>query len=177
MNVWAVAMADRHGVALLSGLIPAALSIGSLVGGILYGRRRWPGRLNSQLVTNALLFAAAWVPLTLGPGPLAATAFTALPGLFLTALITSAFLTVDALAPVGTRTEAYAWLIAAVGTGRPRARPSRASCPPARPPPRSRPPEPSPAWEYCSAPAVASPPGQTASPWTAPPRPAHAAHR
>ncbi|MFC9948217.1 MFS transporter [Streptomyces pratensis] len=124
MNVWAVAMADRHGVALLSGLIPAALSIGSLVGGILYGRRRWPGRLSSQLVTTALLFAAAWGPLTLGPGPLAATAFTALPGLFLTALITSAFLTVDALAPVGTRTEAYAWLIAAVGTGHgPRGRP------------------------------------------------------
>ncbi|MFF0408020.1 putative MFS family arabinose efflux permease [Streptomyces avidinii] len=117
MNVWAVAMADRHGMTLLSGLIPAALSIGSLVGGILYGRRRWPGRLSSQLVTAALLFAAAWVPLTLGPGPLAATAFTALPGLFLTALITSAFLTVDALAPAGTRTEAYAWLIAAVGTG------------------------------------------------------------
>lgn len=117
MNVWAVAMADRYGMALLSGLIPAALSIGSLVGGILYGRRRWPGRLSSQLVTAALLFAAAWVPLTLGPGPLAATAFTALPGLFLTALITSAFLTVDTLAPAGTRTEAYAWLIAAVGTG------------------------------------------------------------
>ncbi|MFI0119842.1 MFS transporter [Streptomyces globisporus] len=117
MNVWAVAMADRHGVALLSGLIPAALSIGSLVGGILYGRRRWPGRLSSQLVTAAFLFAAAWVPLTLAPGPLAATAFTAMPGLFLTALITSAFLTVDALAPASTRTEAYAWLIAAVGTG------------------------------------------------------------
>ncbi|MFJ8978773.1 MFS transporter [Streptomyces sp. NPDC102282] len=117
MNVWAVAMADRHGMTLLSGLIPAALSIGSLVGGILYGRRRWPGRPSSQLVTAALLFAAAWVPLNLAPGPLAATAFTALPGLFLTALVTSAFLTVDALAPAGTRTEAYAWLIAAVGTG------------------------------------------------------------
>ncbi|MEV0259015.1 hypothetical protein AB0H82_32720 [Streptomyces sp. NPDC050732] len=32
-------------------------------------------------------------------------------------MITSAFLTVDALAPAGTSTEAYAWLIAAVGTG------------------------------------------------------------
>ncbi|WP_123527043.1 hypothetical protein [Streptomyces sp. 840.1] len=115
MNVWAVAMADRHGTAVRTD--PAALSIGSLVGGILYGRRHWPGRLSSQLVTAAILFAAAWVPLALDPGPLAATAFTALPGLFLTTLITSAFLTVDALAPAGTRTEAYAWLIAAVGTG------------------------------------------------------------
>lgn len=117
MNVWAVAMADRHGMALLSGLIPAALSIGSLVGGILYGRGRWPGSLSSQLLAAAALFALAWVPLATSPGPLAAAALTVLPGLFLTALITTAFLTVDALAPAGTRTEAYAWLIAAVGTG------------------------------------------------------------
>ncbi|MEU8482390.1 MFS transporter [Streptomyces sp. NPDC048641] len=117
MNVWAVAMADRHGMALLSGLIPAALSIGSLVGGILYGRGRWPGSLSSQLLAAAALFALSWVPLATSPGPFAAAALTVLPGLFLTALITSAFLTVDALAPAGTRTEAYAWLIAAVGTG------------------------------------------------------------
>ncbi|MFD9069105.1 MFS transporter [Streptomyces lasiicapitis] len=117
MNVWAVSMADRHGMALLSGLIPAALSIGGLVGGILYGRRRWPGRLSSQSLTAAALFTISWAPLATNPRPLAATALAALPGLFLTALITSAFLAVDAIAPVGTRTEAYAWLIAAVGTG------------------------------------------------------------
>ncbi|MFE7272449.1 MFS transporter [Streptomyces sp. NPDC057623] len=117
MNVWAVSMADRHGMALLSGVIPAALSVGSLLGGILYGRLRRPGQLGTQLRTAALLFTLAWVPLAAHPGPIAATAPTALPGLFLTALITSAFLTVDALAPAGTRTEAYAWLIAAVGTG------------------------------------------------------------
>ncbi|MER5443197.1 MFS transporter [Streptomyces sp. NPDC002790] len=117
MNVWAVSMAERHGMALLSGVIPAALSIGSLVGGILYGRRSWPGQLGGQLRTAALLFALAWAPLSAGPGPVAATALAALPGLFLTALVTTAFLTVDALTPAGTRTEAYAWLIAAVGSG------------------------------------------------------------
>ncbi|MEJ8650640.1 MFS transporter [Streptomyces sp. MS1.AVA.3] len=117
MNVWAVAVADRHGMALLSGLIPAALSTGSLLGSILYGRRHWPGRLRGQLLAAAALFALAWVPLAANPPPLAATALTTLPGVFLTALITSAFLMVDALAPVGTTTEAYAWLIAAVGTG------------------------------------------------------------
>ncbi|WP_405591643.1 MFS transporter [Streptomyces sp. NBC_01092] len=117
VNVWAVSMADRHGMALLSGVIPAALSVGSLVGGVLYGRCRWPGGLSGQLLTAALLFALAWGPLAASPGPLVATALTALPGLFLTVLITSAFLTVDALAPTGTRTEACAWLIASVGIG------------------------------------------------------------
>ncbi|MGW2917765.1 MFS transporter [Streptomyces angustmyceticus] len=117
MNVWAVAVTDRHDSPLLSGLIPAALSTGSLVGGILYGRRHWPGHLRGQLLTAAALFALAWVPLAANPAPLEATALTTLPGVFLTALVTSAFLMVDALAPVGTTTEAYAWLIAAVGTG------------------------------------------------------------
>ncbi|ALO96694.1 hypothetical protein SHL15_5630 [Streptomyces hygroscopicus subsp. limoneus] len=50
-------------------------------------------------------------------GPISAVTLTAVPGLLLTPVITSAFLTVDALAPAGTTTEAYAWLIAAVGTG------------------------------------------------------------
>ncbi|AJT62522.1 hypothetical protein T261_0833 [Streptomyces lydicus] len=117
MNVWAVAVADRHHMSLLSGLIPAALSTGSLAGGYLYGRRSWPGSLTSQLLTASALFAATWLPLTANPGPLAATTLTALPGLFLTALITSASLTVDALAAAGTTTEAYAWLIASVGIG------------------------------------------------------------
>lgn len=117
MNVWAVAMADRHHMPLLSGTIPAALSVGSLIGGLLYSRRTWPGTLTAQLRTAAALFGVAWLPLLANPAPLAATALTVLPGLFLTALVTSAFLTVDHLAPTGTTTEAYAWLIASVGVG------------------------------------------------------------
>ncbi|MGW2858239.1 MFS transporter [Streptomyces sp. NPDC001205] len=117
MNVWAVSLATDLGMDLLSGLIPAALSLGSLVGGFLYGRRTWPGSLTGQLLTAAALFAAGWLPLTAATGPVCSVALTAVPGLLLTAVITSAFLTVDALAPPGTTTEAYAWLIAAVGTG------------------------------------------------------------
>ncbi|MER5782644.1 MFS transporter [Streptomyces mobaraensis] len=117
MNVWAVAMADRYEMSLLSGLIPAALSTGSLAGGLLYGRRSWPGTVTTQLTVAAAAFTTGWLPLVTGPGPIPATALTALPGLFLTALITSAFLTVDQLAPAGTTTEAYAWLIASVGVG------------------------------------------------------------
>ncbi|MFF3640374.1 MFS transporter [Streptomyces sp. NPDC002564] len=117
MNVWAVALADDLGIGLLSGLIPAALSTGSLAGGFLYGRRAWPGTLTAQLHSAALLFAAGWLPLMAVTGPASAVMLTAVPGLLLTAVITSAFLTVDALAPTGTTTEAYAWLIAAVGTG------------------------------------------------------------
>ncbi|MEV6723506.1 MFS transporter [Streptomyces xanthochromogenes] len=117
MNVWAVSLADTLGMDLLSGLIPAALSTGSLAGGFLYGRRVWPGTLTGQLLLSACLFAVGWVPLVAATGPVSAVTLAAVPGLLLTAVITSAFLTVDALAPAGTTTEAYAWLIAAVGTG------------------------------------------------------------
>ncbi|WP_282793101.1 MFS transporter [Streptomyces sp. CC224B] len=117
MNVWAVALAEDLGMDLLSGLIPAALSTGSLLGGFLYGKRTWPGTLTRQLLGAASLFAAGWLPLMAARGPVPAVALTAVPGLLLTALITSAFLTVDALAPASTTTEAYAWLIAAVGAG------------------------------------------------------------
>ncbi|MBM7167042.1 MFS transporter [Streptomyces sp. G44] len=117
MNVWAVALADQLRMDLLSGLIPAALSTGSLIGGFLYGRHTWPGTLTAQLLSVALLFAVGWLPLMAVTGPVSAIVLTAVPGLLLTAVITLAFLTVDALAPPGTTTEAYAWLIAAVGTG------------------------------------------------------------
>ncbi|MFI8103425.1 MFS transporter [Streptomyces sp. NPDC086023] len=116
-TVWAVALAERSESALLLGLLPAALSVGSLLGGVLYSRRAWPGSLTAQLVVAAVAFGACWLPLLLSPGSAAAVAVSALPGLALPALVTSAFLTVDALAPAGTVTEAYAWLIAAIGVG------------------------------------------------------------
>ncbi|MFC8269414.1 MFS transporter [Streptomyces cinereoruber] len=116
-TVWAVALAERSESALLLGLLPAALSVGSLLGGTLYSRRAWPGSLTAQLVAGSAAFAVCWLPLLLSPGPAAAVAVSALPGLALPALVTSAFLTVDALAPAGTVTEAYAWLIAAIGIG------------------------------------------------------------
>ncbi|MEV5378302.1 hypothetical protein AB0L26_20360 [Streptomyces nondiastaticus] len=75
------------------------------------------GATTAPATARSLRLAAGWLPLMTGSGPIVATAFTALLGLFLTALITSAFLTVDGLAPAGTMTEAYAWLIASIGTG------------------------------------------------------------
>ncbi|MFI5804369.1 MFS transporter [Streptomyces sp. NPDC051561] len=117
LNVWAVSRASAYDLNMLTGVIPAALSVGSLLGGALYGRRTWPGSLAAQLTCAATAFAVAWLPLGLADGPLPAMLLPVLPGLFLTATITSAFLLVDALAPAGTLTEACAWLIAAVGVG------------------------------------------------------------
>ncbi|WP_371750452.1 MFS transporter [Streptomyces sp. NBC_01283] len=117
MNVWALALAERHGIELLSGVIPAALATGSLVGGLLYGRCTWPGTLTHQLITASALFTAGWLPLLAVTGSAGVIVLTVVPGLFLPVVITNAFLTADALTPPGTTTEAYAWLISAAGTG------------------------------------------------------------
>ncbi|WP_374777021.1 MFS transporter [Streptomyces sp. NBC_01310] len=117
MNVWAAGMASTHGLAMLSGVLPAAFSTGSFLGGLVYARRAWPGTTTTQLITTSALFLLGWVPLLVQPGPRTAIALTVLPGLFLTLIITNGFHTVDALAPASRTTEAYAWLILSVGTG------------------------------------------------------------
>ncbi|MFF3332722.1 MFS transporter [Streptomyces sp. NPDC002888] len=117
MNVWAVAMAELHDMDLLSGLIPAAFATGSLLGGLLYARRAWPGSPIVQLLSGAAGFCAGWLPLLALPGPHMATVVVTVPGVFLTVVIACGFTTADALVPTQRRTEAYAWLIASVGVG------------------------------------------------------------
>ncbi|MEU9000692.1 MFS transporter [Streptomyces sp. NPDC048551] len=117
MNVWSVAMTAGHHMELLSGAIPAAFSTGSFLGGLLYGRRVWPGSSAAQLLVGAACFLAGWLPLLTLPGPRAAIAAVAVPGLFLTVVVSCAFMTVDTLAPPTRTTEAYAWLILSVGVG------------------------------------------------------------
>ncbi|WSJ29045.1 MFS transporter [Streptomyces subrutilus] len=117
MTVWAAGMATAHGLAMLSGVLPAAFSTGSFLGGLIYARRTWPGTTTTQLITTSTLFLFGWVPLLAQPEPWAAIALAVVPGLFLTLIITNGFHTVDSLAPASRTTEAYAWLILSVGTG------------------------------------------------------------
>ncbi|NEA59374.1 MFS transporter [Streptomyces sp. SID13666] len=117
MNVWAVALAEQHGQSMLSGIIPAAFSTGSLLGGLVYGRRTGKGTTTSQLIAAGAAFLAGWLPLLAVLGPGAATAAVIVPGAFLTIVVACAFLTTDTLAPAGRTSEAYAWLILSIGAG------------------------------------------------------------
>ncbi|MFD6989308.1 MFS transporter [Streptomyces sp. NPDC059943] len=117
MDVWAVAMAERHDADLLAGVLPAAFSTGSFLGGLLYGHRTWPGTPTRQLLTGTVGFALGWLPLLTLPTPAPATAAAIVPGAFLTLIVARAFTITDTLAPPGRTTEAYAWLILSIGVG------------------------------------------------------------
>ncbi|MGW5862686.1 hypothetical protein ACWFRJ_11010 [Streptomyces sp. NPDC055239] len=117
MNVWSIAMAEHHHQDMLSGIIPAAFSTGSFLGGLVYGRRTWSGTTTRRLVITSGAFLAGWLPLLALTGPYAVIAAVAVPGALLTIVVASAYITTEALTPADRTSEAYAWLILAIGAG------------------------------------------------------------
>lgn len=117
LNVVALTAAERHHAHYLSTLIPGALAIGSLTGGLVYGRRQWPGVPPAQLRCTAAGLLLGLLPQLTDPEPSWAVAAAALPGLFLAPLLIASFTLLDDLAPDGTLGEASTWLIACLGLG------------------------------------------------------------
>jgi predicted MFS family arabinose efflux permease len=123
ITVASVPYADDHGGDAVYGWLMAALGLGALLGGSVYGARTWPGAPERRLRVLVALLAVCYLPLMLMPGAVAMVALTALAGVFLAPAIACAFVIVDRHAPSGTVTEAFSWLVttftvgASVGTG------------------------------------------------------------
>lgn len=123
INVAAMSYADDNGGDVTYGWLMAAIGLGALVGGTVYGARQWSGAPGRRLCVLVALLAVFYVPLTLTPGAVAMTALIALSGVFLAPSIACAFVLVDRHAPRGTVTEAFSWLVTtftvgmSVGTG------------------------------------------------------------
>ncbi|MFD0274309.1 MFS transporter [Kitasatospora sp. NPDC127111] len=116
-TVLALSYADRHHEGWLAGVLPAALSLGSLLGGTAWAKlkRPWPPGRALPVVGGA--YAAAFAVLLLPAPPWLMITASVLPGMFLAPWLACAFVACDALAPRGTATEAAAWLIAVIGLG------------------------------------------------------------
>ncbi|MYW65187.1 MFS transporter [Streptomyces sp. SID8379] len=108
---------DGNGGDATYGWMMAALGLGALVGGTVYGARQWSGAPETRLRWLVALLALFYVPLTLMPGPVAMVALTALAGVFLAPCIACAFIVVDRHAPRGTVTEAFSWLVTTFTVG------------------------------------------------------------
>ncbi|MEV6961855.1 MFS transporter [Streptomyces sp. NPDC051207] len=123
ITVAAVSYADDHGGDAVYGWLMAAIGMGALAGGAVYGARQWAGEPARRLRVIVALLAVCYLPLMLMPGPVAMTLLTVVAGVFLAPAIACAFVLVDRHAPRGTVTEAFSWLVttftvgASVGTG------------------------------------------------------------
>ncbi|MER6062797.1 MFS transporter [Streptomyces sp. NPDC001792] len=123
ITVASVSYADGHGGDAVYGWMMAGLGLGALVGGAVYGARRWGGSPERRLSVLVALLAVCYLPLMLTPGASAMVLLTVLSGVFLAPCIACAFIIVDRHAPSGTVTEAFSWLVttftvgASVGTG------------------------------------------------------------
>lgn len=100
-----------------AGLI-ASIAAGSLLGGVVYGGRQWPGSITTRLCVLSGVFAAGLfiIPLSLASIPVFAVALF-LAGVFLGPTTIAAFELIDDLAIRGTQTEAQQWTQAAVLLG------------------------------------------------------------
>ncbi|NDU73106.1 MFS transporter [Actinomadura sp. DSM 109109] len=116
-SVAVVAYAEDLGRDLASGLLLACMAGGALTGGIAYGARPWPGAPHRRLPWLMAALAAGYLPLVLAPGLPAMSVLAFVSGVFLAPVLACSFTLVDRLAPAGTVTEAFAWIVAAIGAG------------------------------------------------------------
>ncbi|MGW3390496.1 MFS transporter [Streptomyces cinereoruber] len=118
LDVAAIAVAEHHDAPWLAGVLPAAFSTAGLLGGTLFARLQpTTAPRPRHLVLLGAAYAACWLPL-LAPLPTPAVLVLALlPGALFVPLLTVASLTVTALAPPGTSTEAVGWLSSAMRLG------------------------------------------------------------
>ncbi len=117
ISVAVVTYADARHVAYASGLLLALNAGGAFLGGVLYGRRPRHGPAQRRLVLLMAGLAAGYLPLMWAPPIAVMAVLAALSGVFLAPVLACSFTLVDGLAPPGTVTEAFAWLVTAFGVG------------------------------------------------------------
>jgi MFS family permease len=102
----------------VAGYLIASIASGSLLGGVVYGSRVWPGTVASRLRVLAVVLALglAVVPLALASVPLFALGLF-VGGIFLGPTTICAFQLIDDLALPGTQTEAQSWTQSSVVAG------------------------------------------------------------
>jgi MFS family permease len=115
LSVAAVTYADARHSSSASGILLAVNSTGALCGGLAYGG----GRSHSARALTLLLagLAAGYLPLALAPPLPFMIPLAFLSGVFLAPALAATFTLIDAHAPAGTVTEAFAWLVTAMAGG------------------------------------------------------------
>jgi MFS family permease len=111
------AFADQHGNAATGGVLLAALSAGSLAGGLLYGARTWPGTPNTRLTTLMLILGGMFALLATAGSQLVLAALLVAAGLLFAPTTVVGSTLLDTVAPQGTVTEAFAAMVMGIVAG------------------------------------------------------------
>lgn len=95
----------------------AANAVGALAGGIANTMLRQGNDPSRRLFWLMAVLALGYLPLVVAPGLLGTVPLALVSGLALPPVLATAMVLVDALAPAGTVTEAFAWVVTAFGSG------------------------------------------------------------
>ncbi|MFF4651086.1 MFS transporter [Streptomyces sp. NPDC001380] len=114
-----VAYAEEHrgGLPGGAGTLLAVAASGGLVGALVYGAAPWRAAPATRTWVLAWVMAAGFASLVPLPSPAVMTVLSFLTGLGLAPLLAASFGLIGELAPPGTATEAFAWLVTVVSTG------------------------------------------------------------
>ncbi|GLW99499.1 MFS transporter [Microtetraspora sp. NBRC 16547] len=117
LNVLVVSYAEQHRVL---GGAPTLLALnagGALIGGLGYGVVRWSSSLPRRTLLLTVGLAVGYALLCIVPSPPYMAGLMIVTGLFLAPVLTATFVLVGDLAPPGTVTEAFAWLVTLMTAG------------------------------------------------------------
>lgn len=117
LTVLVVSYAERQSVPGGAPMLLALNAGGALVGALTYGVIRWRSPARLRAVLSAAGLVLGYGLLATVPSPLYMAGIMLLTGLFLAPLLTVTFLLIGELAPRGTTTEAFAWLITLFAVG------------------------------------------------------------
>ena len=111
------AFSEAHGNRDLAGILYATWSVGSALGGFLYGVRPRATPVNVAHFRFALLLPLGFLPALLAPSVLAMALLIVPAGLFIAPLIATRNELASSVAPPGTATEALTWPLTALVGG------------------------------------------------------------
>jgi MFS family permease len=113
LEVALTAFAEEEGSRGAVGPLVTIWSLGSVIGGLWYGARTWKAPAEKRFLILMVVLAAGSAPLPLAPSIAVMAIMLVFTGLALAPLATTEFALIDRLAPTGTLTEAYSWLVVA----------------------------------------------------------------
>jgi MFS family permease len=118
LDIGMPAFARAHGHPSTAGLLLTAFAVGSMIGGVWFGSRTWAAdKLYARFMLVMAVFAVGLLPLAAAPSLAVMLPLAAIAGLAFSPAVTCMYLLVDRVAPPGTLTEAYTWILTATAAG------------------------------------------------------------